>query len=690
MEFRIADTFTAALTKLSNQEQKAVKTAVFDFQVDPESNALQPHRIKRSKDKHFWSIRASQDLRIIVHRDGERALLCYVDHHDSAYQWAADRVLEIHPTTGAAQLVELVQTVRELERAEPEASPTVVPPLEAYLPEQLLKYGVPPDWIELLRAAPTPDAVFRLAERLPGEAGEAVVDLALGNTPDPDPSHNKGADPFDHPDARRRFRMVDSLAELQAALDYPWEQWTIFLHPKQQELIEKEYSGPARVTGAAGTGKSIVALHRAVHLSRRYPEKRVLLITLSEALANGLRAKRDILIAAEPGLAKRIEVATLDRIGQRLYKSRGGQKTIASEDEVRRYIFEASLQLDHEFTLFFLLSEWREVIDPGQIKTWSAYKDLKRVGRGSALREPERERLWTIFESVRTRLEEDQKITSPGLFHFLARHFRKSKRALPYDYVVIDEAQELSMPQLRFLAAYGGQKKNGLFFTGDLAQRTSQRLFSWEQLGIRIRGRSHTLRISYRTSHQILEQAERLLSKELIDGDGQVEPRGNIQSAFNGEAPQLRGVLDASAEIGVVSEWLRTRLSAGIAPHEIAVVVRSSRELPRGEAAIRAAEQQVESLDKSQIIQPGRIILSTMPMIKGLEFRAVAVMACEDTAIPDPERLEIEVHEPSDEQEVLNTERQLLYVVCTRARDHLLISWVGEGSRFLTLQANRK
>ena len=217
MVFRISDTFTGALAKLENHEQKLVKTKVFDLQMDPSGNSLRFHRLESVKDKNFWSVSVNMDLRIVVHRSEESLLLCYVDHHDEAYRWAAVRKIEVHPKTGAAQLVELVETVREIEipvYVEKEAAKIPVRPLRSYSDEFLLQYGIPEDWLDRLQQA-TEDEILELVDRLPDEAAEAILDLATGTIPPVPTPVSADMDPFKHPDALRRFRTIDTAGRIK-------------------------------------------------------------------------------------------------------------------------------------------------------------------------------------------------------------------------------------------------------------------------------------------------------------------------------------------------------------------------------------------------------------------------------------------------------------------------------------------
>ena len=186
MHFLIADTFTSSLGTLTDNEQKQVKTSAFDMQMNPANPGLQFHKLNAARDPNFWSVRVNRDIRIIVHRSDNRLLLCYVDHHDDAYKWGARRKLETHPKTGAAQLVEVRETVKEIVVPTyvevPEEPAPQVPALHACTAEDLLEFGVPEDWISDLLAA-NEDQILVIVDHLPAEAAEAVIELAAGGSP---------------------------------------------------------------------------------------------------------------------------------------------------------------------------------------------------------------------------------------------------------------------------------------------------------------------------------------------------------------------------------------------------------------------------------------------------------------------------------------------------------------------------
>ncbi len=684
MEFRIADTFTDSLARLTGEEQKAVKTTAFDLQLDPSSPGMRFHRLDKARDRRFWSVRVTSDLRLIVHRSDASLLLCYVGHHDKAYDWAERRKLETHPRTGAAQLVEIRETVQEIVvpvylRSEPGPTPTA-PLLAARSDDELLGFGVPPEWLADVKQA-TEDTLLALVEHLPAEAAEAVLEIATGGTPRAaEPS--APIEPFEHPDALRRFRVMANVEELERALEFPWEKWTVFLHPDQRELVEHDWQGPARVTGSAGTGKTIVALHRAVHLTRRHDDARVLLTTFSDTLAHALRTQLRRLLGNEPRLAERIDVYSLDAIGLRLHKAHLGLPSVAAREVVAGLMRAAATAVEgHKFAMPFLMAEWDHVVDAWQLESWESYRDVTRLGRRTRLTERQRALTWAIFERVRAALREQGLITGAELFTRLATTLSASDRG-PFDFAVVDEAQDLGVAHLRFFAALAGRRPDALFFAGDLGQRIFQQPFSWKALGVDVRGRSRTLRVCYRTSHQIRTHADRLLGSAVTDVDGNAQTRAGTVSVFNGPPPIVRILADEPEESTAVAAWIADRLADGVLPHEIGIFVRSVAQLHRARAAVERAGLPFKVLDDHVETVTGQSSLGTMHLAKGLEFRAVAVMACDDEIMPWQARIE-SVGDEGDLQEVYETERHLLYVACTRARDHLLVTSVEPGSEFL-------
>ncbi|MER9503905.1 3'-5' exonuclease [Mesorhizobium sp. M0579] len=693
----LADSFTASLAKLANDEQKQAKLTAFDLQASPDQPGLQFHRIDKSKDPNFWSVRVSRDIRIIVHKAGGSLMLAYVGHHDDAYSWAERRRIETHPTTGAMQIVEVRELVEEIALPATTAFkqadlPFDVAPIEDEPPvyaapifaklakDDLLSVGVPADWLSDVAEA-TEDSFFTLAARLPQEAAEALLEYAATGILKPTAASVE--DPMAHPDTMRRFRVLEGLEELQAALNAPFEKWAVFLHPLQRSVVERDYSGPARVAGSAGTGKTVVALHRVMRILRLDPDARVLLTTFSDTLAATLQRKLVVLSGGRAEIENRVTVASFRRIAEELYALTTGRKAhIADRDTVRGMIEKAA---DDEgargFSPRFLTSEWENVIDAWRIDSAYAYAEVPRMGRKNRLGQKQREALWQVFMRVRDALRQRVLFTPASLFSSVTETY-STRAEKPFTHIVVDEAQDLGVPELRFLAAVSPDKPDALFFAGDIGQRIFQQPFSWKGLGIDVRGRSSTLKVNYRTSQQIRAMADRLIPKTIRDIDGLEEDRRGTVSVFEGLEPTVVIAIDQNAERKAATAFIREALDEGMTVDQIAIFVRSAAELPRARAIAEAAALPYRTISSGKPGEDTAALVGTMHLAKGLEFRAVLVVACDEGVLPLAARV-ADVADEFELDEVIATERQLLYVAATRARDMLFVSGIMPGSEFL-------
>ncbi|PBC01448.1 3'-5' exonuclease [Mesorhizobium sp. WSM3860] len=686
----LADSFTSSLAKLANDEQKQAKLTAFDLQANPDQPGLQFHRIDKSKDPNFWSVRVNRDLRIIVHKTGGSLMLVYVDHHDDAYKWAERRRIESHPKTGAIQIVEVRELVEEIASTPPGPAQATLP-LEAPSPvptpllfadlssDDLLSVGVPEDWLDDVIAA-TEDKFFALVGYLPQEAVEALFEYAATGVLEAEVA--SVADPLAHPDTQRRFRILEGADELQAALDAPFEKWTVFLHPLQRGVVDRDYSGPARVAGSAGTGKTVVALHRVMRLLKMHSDARVLLTTFSVPLARSLSRKLAVLAADRPGFLDRVTISSFEQTAHELYAlTTGREPGVAEQATIRSAVLKAATdQQETEFSPQFLVSEWENVIDAWRIDSEAAYATVPRMGRKNRLGTRQREKLWRVFAQVREGLAKRGLLTPAGLFEAVTRTYA-SRSEKPFTHVVVDEAQDLGVSELRFLAAIAPDRPDGLFFAGDLGQRIFQQPFSWKGLGIDVRGRSSILKVNYRTSHQIRHAADRLLPKNIRDVDGLEDLRSGTVSVFEGPEPQIVIADSVEAETGLAAAFLRELVDQGLAPAEIGIFVRSQDQLARARAAAEMAVLKTRTLVDAKA-GGDEALLGIMHLAKGLEFRAVVLMACDEGVLP----LESRVADVADEfelDEVIATERQLFYVAATRARERLFVSGVAPGSEFL-------
>jgi hypothetical protein len=679
VNFLIADSFTGSFNRLSGQDQKAVKASVFDLQMDPTGNGLQLHRIEKSKDPNFWSARVNRDVRLIVHKTSDSMLVSFVGHHDDAYAWAERRRIEAHPRTGAVQIVEVRERVEEI--APPETFDFVMPEAAAVAPEEpklfaglddeaLLSIGVPADWLADVRGA-SEEGFFDLAAHLPAEASEALLEyaatgrLAVPAAPAPEVS------PFEHPDALRRIRPIADQKELEQALAFPWEKWGVFLHPSQRELADRSFAGAARVAGSAGTGKTIVALHRAVRLARGNPEARILLASFSQPLADAMAKKLLVLAPETGGIVPRITTASFRGIAEQMYQlEHGVRPRIASDAVLRERLGDAARAVQLKgFSDRFLLSEWTNVIDAWGITRFEDYATVQRMGRKSRLGPNQRERLWPVFDAVRSALAAERYTTWAQVFTGLAEVLagRSNK---PFDHIILDEAQDLAPAELRFFAALAPAGPDALFLAGDMAQRIFQHPYSWASLGVEVRGRSHTLKVCYRTSQQIRAAADRLLPAVLRDVDGMEDERRGIVSVFDGPAPRVEILGSVEKERQAVRDAVKAWLADGATADEIGIFVRTSELVERARAPL------------ADLAGAERVTTVPMHLAKGLEFKCVVVMACDEGILPLDERV-ADAADEAELDEIYETERRLLYVAATRAREHLLLTGVAPVSEYL-------
>lgn len=678
MRFLIADTFMKSLARLSREDQALVKQAAFEFQAAPANPGYQFHKLERAKDPRFWSFRPESDIRIIVHRDGASSLmLCYAAHHDEAYRWAERRTLEVHPTTGAAQFVEVQERVEEVvRRVVRDQEPAL---FERYERDYLLGLGVPPEWIDALRTIGE-SAFMDIAEQLPAEAAERLLDLAAGKAV-PLPADPRPADPYAHPDAQRRFRALGTQHELQAALDAPWDTWAVFLHPTQRGLIERTAGGPARVTGGAGTGKSVVALHRAAHLARASAEGRVLLTTFSRALATRLEHSLRVLMGQDPA-RERIVVRHLHAVAAELALGDGADFKPATDADVGACLDVALRGRQNEYlTPAFARSEWTHVVDAHGITTWEEYKAVSRKGRGVPLSAKKRALSWGVLKAAFAELQR-RGLSTFSLLCSAAVARLQSQR--PFHQVVADECQDFGPAELRLLRALCAEQPNDLFFCGDEGQRIYKGRASWLSLGVDVRGRSSRLRINYRTTEQIRRQADRLLPGSVRDGES--EPNDTV-SLLSGPPPELGGSDHPGAERDKLAAWLIARREEGLALHEIALFARTHKLVQdRIIPALSAAQLNHQTLDPDAMPIPGRVVTGTFHAAKGLEFRAVAIAACDRDQVP-LRSIVRRLEDHADREDFVEQERHLLYVAFTRARERLLVTWSGTGCEWIGVSA---
>lgn len=671
----LTQTYHKSFGKLTPPEQRAADLTAMQFSRDPKLPGLNYEKLNL-REKRFRSIRVNRDIRIIVFVEDERRVLMYVDHHDDAYNWAKGRHLERNLITGSTQIVEFEEVVREI-IVEIEVERRVEMPAlfggedEGYL----LSLGIPPVYIRSVKQVSTDEQLETICERLPEEASEALYKLHLGERPNPLPIAAPDADPYQTPDARRRFWVAASEEELQRALESPWASWAVFLHPSQRDAVTRDWSGPARIIGAAGTGKSVVAIHRIAELARRSQAGKLLLTTFSEALSYRLSEGMDVMLGKSGPLRERVTAEHLHGYARTVLERAGERVALLDDDLVRDWIAELRSDLDPAWDTAFMYSEWKSVVDYWGLRSFASYRAVRRTGRGKALSHRDRETLWAVFEAILTRMA-DEGLMSEGDLCERAADYLTGQGLFPFRYVAVDEAQDFGPRELRFVRALAPEGPHSLFFVADAGQRIARWPFAWSDVGIDVRGRGRRLTVNYRTTQQIRRFADRILPDRIETPDG-VEERVTV-SLLTGPEPEIVPCEDVAAERVALTRWIGHPRDQGMAPGEIALLARTQAVLERSARPVLRAL----GLDEATLTEaagPQAVSVGDFEGAKGLEFRAVAALGCEEGCVPLPAALDAE-HGEEARTIARERERHMLYVACTRARESMLITHIGPSS----------
>jgi mRNA-degrading endonuclease RelE of RelBE toxin-antitoxin system len=678
MQFIIASTFQESLARLDGRTRDQVKRKVYDLQQNPRQPGYRLHRLDRAIDRGFHSARVNTSVRMILHIEGDSVCLCHVDQHDAAYRWAENRRLEEHPRTGAIYFA-VVEEREEvvIRRVEREVEPAL---LAQHDDDYLLGLGVPAEWLPVVKSAGEQTFLDTLAN-LPREASERLLRLATGEMV-PLPRTTSRGSGFEHPDTKRRFAVIESDDDLKRALDAPAETWVVFLHPSQREAVHIRTAGPFRVTGAAGTGKSVVALHRVRHLLETHQDDRILLTSYSRTLTRRLDRNLDLLVRRDSADRRRVDVKTLHQIAVAVYrKAHGANPVIIDARDLDRILQDAIERFQVDRGREFMRAEWEHVVDAQHLVDEEAYLTATRSGRGSRLLPAQRRKLWQVFDFTWRQLEARGAVSFATLCHLAASDLERRGRGM-YEHVVVDECQDFGMPELRLVRALAPEGDDDLYFCGDDAQQIFRMPFPWRSVGIDVIGRSMRMTVNYRTTEQIRNVAESLLPDPGSDHAADADT-GDAVSLLRGPQPRFEMAASVAEEVAILRGWIRDVVRLGILPEEIAIFSRRKALLDqRAAPAVRQAGLLSSILAQEDDHSCPGVALASMHRAKGLEFRAVAVIGVERGLVPEP----CAVNSATDPQErtlLLDQERQLLYVAMTRAREELLVTGVGESCEFL-------
>ena len=668
--------------KLPSRVQKRVPELIEEFQADPNSPAIGMHSLKAEmRDSKVRGIKKLPDgyrAIVIAPEKGDTYLLVKLDAHDKAYDWAKNKLFEVHEKTGIFQVFD----TEEVQAATKEVSSETVEvesyPLSCLSEKELFDAGVPKPLIPAVKSITSDAALESLVNYLPAGCREVLFGLAAGMPLDEALAEMLGQTATDVdvvPDSPGDFTKIQKATnfdlllvsgedELKQVLEGSLEEWRVFLHPYQRKLVEWKTKGPMNITGSAGTGKTVALMHRAVHLARTLENKsdRVLLTTFTTNLS--VTIKHQIQRLA-PDVADLIEVTNLHALARTICSRAGWRGRIAEPEELQQIWSDVWLSHSDELPLSKpeMQLEYDLIIDPNGIDNEEAYLSAVRSGRPRISRS-QRKTAWPVFLSFQRGLKKRNLLTFEGAVHE-ARLAVDQGNFTRYRHVLVDEVQDFSLEALRLIRSLSPieeEASDPLCTAGDGHQRIYRTKVPMSRAGIDIRGRSRRLKINYRTSEEIRCFAQGVLKGlEIDDLDGGVATTVGDHSVFKGPEPILEKCKSDKDEAAAITAWIKNLIQeGGFATHEICVTPRKP-DVVTALTEANIATFELRPREEDPGAEESGVRVGTMPRIKGLEFRAVA-MACANKSDPMNQLESADIRQRCER-----------YVAATRAREHLLV-----------------
>jgi len=700
MTIALSSDFLLAFSNVQKSHQKQVREFIERFRERPDAPGLNYETIQSAKGKDLYSVRINQAYRAVVFHPSSSQVyvLSWVDHHDEAYRWAERKQFVVHPSTGALQMLSAESSEAATAAPAPAAPETGL--FSQVKDKHLLRLGVPEELIGLVRDIDSDAELEALESRFPQEAYEALYMLASGFSLDEvfremeKPEEEVAVDQKDfvaalqNQDSKRRFYVVDEARDLAEILNAPLDQWRVFLHPKQRRLVSVRANGPVRVLGGAGTGKTVVAMHRARYLAEEVfnkKEDRILFTTFTRNLATDIQENLRKLCSVDA--LSRIDVVNLDAWVANFLRGQGYRhQVVFDEDENEAWAFALNqAPFDLGLTPNFYRSEWEQVVQAQNITDADQYLRASRIGRGTKLSRDAKKRIWPVFQEYRAQLNEQGKKEYIDLLRDARGLIQSKGIAVPYRAVIVDEAQDMSAEAFRLIRAVVPESANDLFIVGDAHQRIYRHRVSLGQCGVNIKGRGKKLKINYRTTDEIRRFAVGLLEgREIDDLDGGIDHQRGYVSLTHGQSPVVKCFSSFSDELAFLKERIAELQKDGSSVESICVVARTKRILEGYVDQLNAvgiATYEIKRNAAEQRDKPG-IRLATMHRVKGLEFEHMIVVAANRGILP----LEAAVGDAEDAVASRNaetSERSLLYVALTRARRSATITGYGQMTALL-------
>lgn len=694
MRIFISDTFYEAVIALPKTAQKKVIEFQKKFRENNTTNGMHVEPIAQFKDNNLRTARVDLNYRAIIGVLGhDTYYLVYVGTHEDAYNWGKRKRFIWNDHTQSCQLINVEEVGERLpNNAEPGDEKSLDDQyfFKGITDEQLLAIGVPQELLSKVRMIQTLDDLDPLDGVLPNDAYENIFNLMDGESIESIIMEIEQGLAKDNEDKllssnnMRRFVELADDDELQRIIDMDMEAWQLFLHPSQRKLVNTDYTGTMKVSGGAGTGKTVAALHRLKYLTSS-AEAKVLFTTYTRTLKENLE-----------GLVEKMEINRdrfyLNNIDQvlleyaRKYKIKDGFSILDySGDEQSLKLWREVLAT--EVTAFdeqFLYDEYIDVIVYFGNTDARSYMMQPRVGRTKALSRKQRMEVWTLVEKYRVLKHQRKLVDRLELFNETTNYLNEHN-IRPFTHVIADEFQDFSNPELKFLRALVAEGRNDLFLTGDPMQRIySGRKLNFSAAGINVRGvRSRRLKINYRTTEPIKRVAVSIVKgQDYDDMDGGTEStNGYVSLIHGGEKPKYVMVSNATEEVDQVIAWIQSCKDAGIPLKDICVAAPIKGLMKELQIRIHADGLPYKDLKgtKKHGSKDG-VSLCTFHSIKGLEFKVVILMGVNERNVPSrpSSSYPFDAMDVIGKKEFLSSRRSLLYVAITRARGLAFMVGYGE------------
>lgn len=689
-----ADNFLNSFAVLPRQIQKKVTEFINKFRNNPKSLGIHLEKLDNTQDEKIFSARIDDTYRAIlaIEKETNVYLILWVDHHDEAYEWARRKKCLINKALGTIQIFDVLTEEKIGDNNKDYL-------FAKYSVKELNEIGVPTEQISLVKNIENMNSFISQKDSFAKDTYEYLEWLANGFEYDEvkelynsqkligEPIPSNLAEALQTDNTKQSFVVVEGEEELERIMAEPLEKWRIFLHPSQRKIVEKNYNGPARVTGGAGTGKTVVAIHRAKFLAKQLePDKNILFTTFTSNLANDIQDNlRKICDVSD---LKKIEVVNLDSWVSQFLKLNGYNYSISYDDNKIKDAWERALNEsgeDIEYDSTYIKDEYEKVIVCQDELTLQAYMSATRIGRGTRLDRKTKLKIWHVVEEYLRILQDEQIKDIDTAMYECRKVLSNYKKNLSYQNIIVDEGQDFSTNAYKLLRLIAGDEhKNDMFIVGDAHQRIYNKKAILSKCGINVRGRSNLLKINYRTTEETRKFAFALLKNIPFDNlDNEIENQDKCQSLTHGDNPIIKEFREGTEENEYLFEEINKLISQGVDARNICIIARTHKHLTQYNSYLTSKGMRVFEIRGSKIDDRNYdgIRLATMHRVKGLEFQYIFIVACNDRVIPLASAIN-NIDAITKEDNIIS-ERCLLYVALTRAQKQAYITSYGRKSEFL-------